>query len=130
MNNILASGSGHVHFPGPCNGCVFSSTDGRHCTASEEEQEKFHIVVDTKNNAARCSGYIYLDLDQVSEEQIRRGSMINQTIAYVCDQKACTGCQDKNTECHYTTDIQHAVNFERVERVGGSDCYVEKEIIK
>ena len=53
--------------------------------------------------------------------------MINQTIAYMCDQKACTGCQDKNTECHYTTDIQHAVNFERVD---GSDYYVEKEIIR
>ena len=72
MSNILASGSGHVHFPGPCKGCVFSSTDCWHCTASEEEQEKFHIVLDAKNNAARCSGYIYLDLDQVSEEQIRR----------------------------------------------------------
>ena len=72
MSNILASGYEHIYFPGPCNGCVFSLTDGWHCTVSEEEQEKFHIVVDTKNNAARCSGYIYLDLDQVPEEHIRR----------------------------------------------------------
>ena len=44
MLTKLASGYEHIYFPGPCNGCVFSSTDGWHCTASEE-QEKFHIIV-------------------------------------------------------------------------------------
>ena len=58
MLTKLVSDSGHIHFPGPCNGCIFSSTDGWHCTASEEEQENLHIIVNTKNNTTRCSGYI------------------------------------------------------------------------
>lgn len=31
-------------------------------------------------------------------------------ILYLCDRKACENC---NSECKHTTDIQHAVNFEQ-----------------
>ena len=53
---------------GPCNGCIFSSTDGWHCTASEEEQENIHLIVNTKNNTTRCSGYISLPEKEKEKE--------------------------------------------------------------
>ena len=35
------------------------------------------------------------------------------TVAYLCDQKACEPCP--KTECHHTTDINHAINFNLVD---------------
>lgn len=42
-------------------------------------------------------------------------------VLYLCDLKACDPCP--HTECKHTSDISHAVNFERV----GTDAYFEKE---
>ena len=44
-------------------------------------------------------------------------------ILYICDKKK--NCKDKDCElCGYTTDIKHAINFNKREE---SDFYVEQE---
>lgn len=42
-------------------------------------------------------------------------------IAYLCDQKECVACI--NPDCHHTTKITNAVNFENL----GDNHYMEKE---
>lgn len=41
-------------------------------------------------------------------------------IYYICDGKACEHCN--NDDCHFTNQIEHAVNFRKVD----ADEYVEK----
>lgn len=44
------------------------------------------------------------------------------TVAYICDQKACTACNiSTDRECYYTTDIRHAKHFMKV----GPEKYME-----
>ena len=45
------------------------------------------------------------------------------TIMYLCDRKACRGGCD-NSDCHFTTDIKHAVNFKKWGS-GKNLCYIE-----
>lgn len=42
-------------------------------------------------------------------------------VLYLCDLKACYSCP--HTECKHTSDISHAVNFERL----GNNHWFEKE---
>ena len=42
-------------------------------------------------------------------------------IGYLCDGKACKGCQSKSKYCCHTTNIEHAVNFDEI----GPDRYME-----
>lgn len=48
---------------------------------------------------------------------------MKKQILYICDKKK--NCKDKDCElCGYTTDIKHAINFNKREE---SDFYVEQE---
>lgn len=50
--------------------------------------------------------------------------MKNIKIIYLCDRKACNGACP-NSECQYTYDIKHAVNF-KMESIGDDLYFVEK----
>lgn len=48
--------------------------------------------------------------------------MSNVEVAYLCDRKACQGCEEfPNLYCDFTTDIRHAVNFKKLD----NEHYIE-----
>lgn len=47
-------------------------------------------------------------------------------IYFLCDRKACKDCDSKWSECMYTSDIKHAVNFKKV----GSDYQEQPALLK
>lgn len=62
---------------------------------------------------ARC---INKDLKEELRELRKKPDVI-----YECDREACAIC--KNTECFYTFDVEHAVNFHKV--TGPLNAYAE-----
>ena len=52
---------------------------------------------------------------------------LKTNVAYICDGDACFECgQECARDCHHTTDIHHAKNFEEVSP--GTDAFFEKII--
>ena len=52
---------------------------------------------------------------------------LKTNVAYICDGDACFECgQEFVRDCHHTTDIHHAKNFEEVSP--GADVFFEKII--
>lgn len=52
---------------------------------------------------------------------------LGTNVAYICDKAACVECgQEFIRDCYYTTDINHAKNFEEVSP--GTGVFIERYI--
>lgn len=51
---------------------------------------------------------------------------MSQLVFYLCDRKACENCSD---ECMYTSDVSHAINFNKI-NIDNDVHYIEKQELK
>lgn len=64
------------------------------------------------------------NLERLKKAETMKGSEEKPKVAYICDGRACPG-ESCDGGCHHTTDIAHAINFDRV----GDNTYMEKETV-
>jgi hypothetical protein len=78
------------------------------CTVIDSELPAFNL-----DENGQCKYFIgpFVDPDQPPK------------IAYVCDRRVCKKCG--HTECHYTLDVNHAVNFTK--NLDGNFMEIEEE---
>lgn len=62
------------------------------------------------------------NLERLKKAETMKGSEEKPKVAYICDRRACPE-ESCDRGCQHTTDIAHAMNFDRV----GDNKYMEKE---
>lgn len=102
---------------------------------SEEAKSKYLVTLN-QGRVAEVSKEVYDYIRELESVSYRKSIELEQKLAeviasidkgprihYVCDRKGCNGKEGcNNPDCHYTTDVTHAVNFNKVL----DDIYEEK----
>ena len=72
-----------------------------------------------------CKNDIFEETYMRKDDYEKMKTTETPVILYRCDKKACEKCDNLN--CHFTTDITHAANFEKRYYEEDCFCYAEKE---